>query len=127
MNENEIARQIVDAALKVHRAVGPGLLESVHRGFLTHELALRGLVVQRERAIPASYEGLLIETGFSADLIVGDSVIVEVKSIEQVLPVHKKQLLTYLKLSEKRLGLMINFNVALIKAGITRMVNGLIE
>jgi GxxExxY protein len=127
MSENEIARGIVDSALKIHRALGPGLLESAYCSALSRELGLRGFAVERERSIPVTYEGLLMDTGFRADLIVNEKVIVEVKSIEQVALVHKKQLLTYLKLADKRLGLLINFNVALIKQGITRLVNGLIE
>ena len=127
MTENEISREVVDSALKIHRVLPPGLLESVYRGFLAHELTLRGLTVERERPIPVTYEGHLMDIGFRADLIVGDKVIVEMKSIEEVADVHKKQLLTYLKLADKRLGLLINFNVALIRDGITRTANRLIE
>jgi len=127
MTENEISGQIIDAALKIHRAIGPGLLESVYRTFLAHELALRGLRVDRECSIPATYEGLLIETAYRVDLMVNDKVIVEIKSIEEVHSVHKKQVLTYLKLSRKKLGLLLNFNVSLMKGGIIRIVNGLPE
>ena len=125
MNENEISRQIVDAALRVHTTLGPGLLESVYQAALAYELEKRGLRVLRQQAIPVVYDSIRIDTGFYADLIVEDKVIVELKSVEIVAPVHKKQLLTHLKLADKRLGLLINFNVVLIKAGITRIVNGL--
>lgn len=127
MNENEIARHIVDAALRVHTALGPGLLESVYQAALAYELEKRGLRVTRQQGIPVIYGAVRIDTGFHADLVVEDKVIVELKSVETVSPVHKKQLLTYLKLADKRLGLLINFNVVLIKNGITRIVNGLKE
>jgi GxxExxY protein len=127
MTENEVAQQIVDVALRVHRALGPGLLESVYEAVLVSELQKRGLSVARQQAIPVVYEGTRFEIGFRADLVVQDNVIVEIKSIAEVAPVHKKQLLTYLRLSGKRLGLLINFNVALIRDGITRIVNGLEE
>ena len=127
MNENEIARQIVHAALRVHPTLRPGLLESVYQAALAYELEKRGLRVLRQPAIPVVYDSIRIDTGFYADLIVEDKVIVELKSVEIVAPVHKKQLLTHLKLADKRLGLLINFNVVLIKAGITRIVNGLKE
>src|SRR5579863_9198000 len=127
MNENEVAQQIVDAALRVHTALGPGLLESVYQAALAYELEKRGLRVTRQQAIPVIYEAIRIDTGFHADLVVENKVIVEIKSVETVAPVHKKQLLSYLKLADKRLGLLINFNVVLIKNGITRIVNRLPE
>jgi GxxExxY protein len=127
MDENQIARQIVDAALRVHTALGPGLLESVYQAALAYELEKRGLRVLRQQAIPVVYEAIRIDAGFYADLVVEDKVIVELKSVETIAPVHKMQLLTHLKLADKRLGLLINFNVVLIKAGITRIVNGLKE
>jgi GxxExxY protein len=127
MNENEIAQQIVDAALRVHMALGPGLLESVYQAALTYELEKRGLRVSPQQAIPVVYESVRIETGFHADLVVENKVIVEIKVVQTVAPVHKMQLLTYLKLADKRLGLLINFNVVLIKNGITRIVNKLKE
>jgi GxxExxY protein len=127
MSENAIAQQIVDAAYRVHTVLGPGLLESVYQTALAYELEKRGLHVSREQAIPIVYENIQIHTGFYADLVVEDKVIVEVKAIEVIAPVHKSQLLTRLKLADKRLGLLINFNVALIKQGITRIVNGLKE
>jgi len=127
MDENAIARQIVDAAYRVHTTLGPGLLESVYEAALAYELEKRGLRISRQQPIPVVYEEVRIQTGFHADLLVEDQVIVEIKAVETVAPAHKKQLLTYLKLADKRLGLLINFNVALIKQGITRIVNGLQE
>lgn len=125
MKENEVARLIVDAAYQVHTALGPGLLESVYEEVLTHELRKRDLKVLRQEPIPLVYESIQLELAFVADLIVEDLVIVELKSIEKVAPVHKKQLLTYLSLADKRVGLLINFGEALIKTGISRVVNGL--
>ena len=124
-----MAQQIVDAAYRVHTTLGPGLLESVYEAALAYELEKRGLRITgtRQQAIPVVYETVHILTGFHADLVVEDKVIVEIKALEIIAPVHKKQLLTYLKLADKRLGLLINFNVALIKDGITRIVNGLKE
>ena len=127
VNENVLAQQIVDAAYRVHTTLGPGLLESVYEAALAYELEKRGLRITRQQAIPVVYETVHILTGFHADLVVEDKVIVEIKALEIIAPVHKKQLLTYLKLADKRLGLLINFNVALIKDGITRIVNGLKE
>src|SRR6202049_3651 len=112
MTENAIAKEIVDAAFRIHIALGPGLLESVYDSVLSYELTRRGLRIVRQQPIPVVYESVRIDTGFRADLIVGDKVIVEIKSVEALAPVHKKQLLTYLKLADKRLGLLINFHVA---------------
>jgi len=123
--ENETAKQIVDAARSVHRALGPGLLESVYETALSHELVKRGLQVERQVPVTFMYDGQRYDEGFRVDLLVADCVIVELKSVEEVHPVNKKQLLTYLRLSGKRLGLLINFNSALLKHGITRIVNGL--
>jgi GxxExxY protein len=125
MTENELAKYIVNAAYRIHTTLGPGLLESVYEATLAHELEKQGIKILRQQALPVVYETIRMEIGFRADLIVGDKVIVEIKSIEAVSPVHRKQLLTYLRLSDKRLGLLINFNVELIKDGITRVVNGL--
>ena len=125
MTENEVAKQVVDAAYRVHTSLGPGLLESVYEVVLAYELEKRGLRTLRQQAVPIVYQGTRIEVGFRADLIVEDKVIVEIKSVETVAAVHKKQLLTHLRLADKRLGLLINFNVALIKDGITRVVNEL--
>lgn len=115
----------MDAAYRVHTALGPGLLESVYEEVLAHELRKRGLTVVQQQSIPVVYEETRLETGFRADLIVEDRVIVEVKSIAEIAPIHKKQLLTYLRLADKRLGLLIHFNVFLIKDGVTRIVNQL--
>jgi GxxExxY protein len=125
MTENELAREIVDAAYRVHRALGPGLLESVYEMALVYELGRRGLDVARQQLVPVFYEGIRIGAGFRADLIVEGKLIIEIKSVEQLAPVHKKQLLTYLRLADKRLGLLLNFHELLIKDGITRIVNGL--
>ncbi|HTM14878.1 MAG TPA: GxxExxY protein [Bryobacteraceae bacterium] len=125
MTENAIAKEIVDAAFRVHTTLGPGLLESVYDAVLSYELSQRGLRSARQQPIPVVYGDVRIDTGFRADLIVEDKVIVEIKSVELLAPVHKKQLLTYLRLADKRLGLLINFHVALIKDGIVRIVNGL--
>ena len=125
MTENEVAKQIVDAAYRVHTTLGPGLLESAYEAVLAYELEKRGLRTVRQQAVPIVYQGTRIEVGYRADLIVEDSVIVEIKSVEAVVPLHKKQLLTHLRLADRRLGLLINFNVALIKDGITRIANGM--
>jgi GxxExxY protein len=127
MTENDIARVIVNAAYKIHTSLGPGLLESVYEAVLAHEITGRGLTVQRQMTLPVVYDGIRLEEGFRADLIVDDKVIVEIKSVETVVPVHKKQLLTYLRLADKRLGLLINFGAATIKEGLTRIVNRLTE
>ena len=125
MDENAIAREIVDAAFQIHQHFGPGLLESVYEVVLAYELRERGLTVERQVPISIKYKTFRFDEAYRYDLLVGDIVIVEVKSIEEVLPVHKKQVITYLKLLDKRLGLLINFNTELIKQGITRLVNGL--
>jgi GxxExxY protein len=125
MNENEIAAQIVDAAYQVHRKLGPGLLESVYETVLSYEIAKRGLTAERQVSIPIRYDALEIEDAFKADIIVEGKVIVELKSVENVLPVHAKQLLTYLRLADRKLGLLINFGAPFIKEGIKRIVNNL--
>lgn len=127
MHENEIARDIVDAAYTVHTRLGPGLLESVCEVVLAHELVQRGHAISRQQPIPIRYENLEFEEGFRADLVVDSKVIVELKSVEQIANVHKKKLLTYLRLADKRLGLLINFGAAKIKDGIVRIVNRLEE
>lgn len=127
MTENEISKVVVDAALKVHRALGPGLLESVYEVVLAHELRSRGIHVQRQVAIPVRYENIQFDEGFRADLVVEQKVIVEIKSVEMAKRVHKKQVLTYLRLADIRLGLLVNFGAELIRDGITRLVNGLEE
>jgi len=125
MHENELSGIIVDKCLHVHKILGPGLMESVYEEVLSYELGKSKLECKRQVAMPVQYEKIRLYAGFKADIIVEDRVIIELKSIENILPVHKKQLLTYLKLSGMKLGLLINFNVALIKNGITRIVNGL--
>jgi GxxExxY protein len=127
VHENPISKEIVDAAYKIHTTLGPGLLESVYEVVLTYELKQRGLRVERQVPIPIEYEGIRFEEGFRLDLLVEDKVIVEIKSMEEISNVHKKQLLTYLKLKGLRLGLLINFNEEVIRTGITRIVNGLVD
>ena len=122
---NEISGQIVDAAVHVHTRLGPGLLESVYERILAYELEQRGLSVERQVAVPVVYENMRFEEGFRADLIVENAVIVELKSVETIAPVHSKQLLTYLKLLDYRLGLLINFGSPLLKDGIKRIANNL--
>ncbi|MGA9177311.1 MAG: GxxExxY protein [Desulfobacterales bacterium] len=125
MTENEIAKEIVDAAFQIHKRLGPGLLESVYEVILAHVLRKRGLRVKRQVPVAIVYDDIKFDVGFRADLIIEDKVIVELKSVENVIPVHKKQLLTYLRLADKRLGLLINFGAELIRDGISRVVNGL--
>ena len=118
---------VIDTALDVHRRLGPGLLESVYQTVLAHELRKRGLCVDAEVPVPVEWDGLRLEVGFRADLIVEALVVVELKSLEKMAKVHGKQLLTYLKLLDLPVGLLINFGEALLKDGITRVVNGLQE
>lgn len=125
MHENEISKIIVDACYEIHTTLGPGLLESVYEEVLFYELNLRGLSCEKQVAIPVVYKDIKMDIGFRADLIVAKKVILELKSVESIAPVHKKQLLTYLKLTGMKLGLLINFNSPLIKDGITRIVNQL--
>jgi GxxExxY protein len=127
MDENALAKCIVDAAYHIHVKLGPGLLESVYHRILKYELEKRGLEVEKEVGVSFTYDGLTFDEGFRADLIVNRKVIVEIKSVEQTHPVHKKQLLTSLKLTSLKLGLLINFGAATIKEGITRIANGLQE
>jgi GxxExxY protein len=126
MTENQISGDVVDVALRIHRGLGPGLFESVYEAVMASELEKRGLRVAVQQIMPVVFEGVRFEMGFRADLVVEEKVIIEIKSVSEVLPVHKKQLLTYLRLSGKRLGLLINFNEALLKDGIVRIANGLI-
>jgi GxxExxY protein len=127
MHENEIAKIIVDCSYKVHKEFGPGLLENVYQAALAYELAKRGLKVHTERGIPVEYDGGRLNVGFRADIVVENKVIIECKSVDALAPIHWKILLTYLRLSDMRLGLLINFNVELIKDGIRRVVNDLKE
>jgi len=125
MTENEISKIIVDCAFKVHRALGPGLLESSYEECLFYEISKRNLKVEKQKTLPLIYEEVRLNIGYRIDLIIEDKVIVELKSVEMINDVHLAQVLTYLKLSECKLGLLINFNVALIKQGIKRVVNNL--
>ncbi len=125
MELNEISGQIVDAAMKVHSALGPGLLENAYEACLEHELNKRGLRVERQVGLPVVYDGVQIDLGYRLDLVVEGAVIVELKSVEKVAPIHEAQLLSYLKPSSKKLGLLINFNVLHLKDGIKRMANRL--
>ena len=125
MTENEVSKEIVDVALRVHRGLGPGLLESVYEAVMASQLEKRGLHVSTQKIVPVVFKGIRIEMGFRADLVVAEKVIVEIKSVAEVVDVHRKQLLTYLRLANLRLGLLINFNVALIKNGIVRIANGI--
>lgn len=122
---NQLSGKIVDICFDIHRKLGPGLLESVYEEILTYELGKKGIYLERQRAVSAWWKGIKMDIGFRADLIVENRIIIEIKSVEQLAPVHYKQLLTYLKLTDIKLGLLVNFNEALIKNGIRRVVNGL--
>ena len=117
-----LARTVVDAALKVHRSLGPGLLESVYEHCLAHELAARGIAVSRQVALPIVYDGVTLDGGYRLDLVVSESILVEVKAVEQLLRLHEAQVLTYLKLSGLPVALLVNFNVELLKHGVRRLV-----
>lgn len=127
MNENEIGRVVVDAAIAIHRELGPGLLESVYEAVLSDALSDRGLEVARQVLVPIFYKGKQIDDGYRADIVVNELIVLELKSIESIRDVHKKQLLTYLKLGGKKLGFLLNFGEAVMKKGIVRIVNGLPE
>ena len=117
-----IARTVLDGAFAVHRALGPGLLESAYEACLAHDLGRRGMTIARQVNVPVSYEGLQLDAGFRLDLLAADAVIVEVKAVERFTPLHTAQVMTYLKLTGKRLGLLINFNTPLLRDGIKRVV-----
>jgi GxxExxY protein len=125
MEENELSKIIVDTCYHIHVELGPGLFESVYEEILTYELIKRKLRVTRQQAVPVIWHGIKMDHGFRADLIVENKVLIEIKSVESIAPLHKKQVLTYLKLTGLKLGLLINFNESLIKNGITRIVNNL--
>ena len=125
MNENDLSAIIVDCCYRIHTKLGPGLFESVYEEVLCYELLEAGLSFTRQSGIPVYYNELILELGFRADIIVEEKVIIEIKSVESLAPVHKKQLLTYLKLTGLKLGLLVNFNEALIKNGLIRIVNKL--
>ena len=127
MTENEIARKILDAAFLVHTKLGPGLLESVYEVTLAHELRKTGVTVERQKPMPITYDGLLFEEGYRADLLVESKVIVELKSVTAISAAHSKQVLTQLRLSELKLGLLINFGEPHLKNGIKRIINGQLE
>lgn len=125
MNENEISSIIIDVCFKIHTSLGPGLFESVYEEILDYEFAKLNLNVQRQKSIPVFWEDLKMDIGFRADFIIENKIIIKIKSVETVAHVHKKQLLTYLKITGIKLGLLINFNEALLKDGISRIVNRL--
>ncbi len=127
MEEDEIGRRVVDAAVQIHRDLGPGLLEVVYEVILAHELRSRGLHVERQVPVPLVYKGVKFEGAFRIDLIVERKVILELKCVEALNNAHKKQLLTYLRLSDKRLGYLLNFGDAVMKGGMVRIVNRLSE
>jgi len=122
---NQLTHEVIGAAIEVHRKLGPGLLESAYKECLCRELVLRGVPFERERALPLEYKGIRLECGYRVDILVGGIVVVEIKAVEVLAPIHDAQLLTYLRLGGWRVGLLINFNVALLKDGIKRIVNNL--
>ena len=125
MELNEISGQVVDAAMKVHSSLGPGLLENAYEACLEYELQKRGMQAERQVALPVVYDGVRIELGYRLDLLVENEIIVELKAVERLTRIHEAQLLSYLKLSNKKIGLLINFSVLRLKDGIKRMVNNL--
>ena len=125
MTENEISSIVVDVCYRIHVKLGPGLLESVYEAILYHELIKRGLNVERQKPLPVIWDGVALDIGFRADLIVENKVLLEIKSVEQIIEIHGKQVLTYLKITKMKLGLLINFNVPIIKLGIKRVVSNL--
>jgi GxxExxY protein len=124
MKENELTKLIIGKAIEVHRQFGPGLLESAYQECLAHELQKAGLDVVKEKAMPIVYKDVHLDHGYRIDLLVNNTVVVEIKSVESLMDVHTAQVLTYLKLGEFKLGLLINFNVKMLKSGIRRLVNG---
>ena len=125
MTENEISKIVVDVAFQIHTSLGPGLLESVYQKVMVYELRKRGLQVEEELPLPVVWDDVKLEVGFRVDLLVNQKLVIELKSVERVAPVHKKVLLTYLRLSDCKLGLLKNFGEELMKTGISRVVNGL--
>jgi len=124
MTENEIANKIIGSAIEVHKALGPGLLESAYQECLFYKLQKNGLIVQKEKPMPLVFEEVKLECGYRIDILVENKVVVEIKSVESLNDVHLAQILTYIKLGNYKLGLLINFNVALLKEGIRRVING---
>ena len=127
MKENEIGKEVVDAAIAVHRELGPGLMETVYEVALVHELLQRGLKAERQIPISIEYKGIKFDEGFRADIVVNNRVVLELKSVEKMTAVHRKQIQTYLRLTGMKLGFLLNFGAALMKEGIVRAVNGLKE
>lgn len=127
MTENDIGTKVLAAAIQVHRELGPGLLESVYEVILARELVHLGVLVERQVPVAIHYKGVSFDEGFRADLIVEGKVLLELKSVERMLPVHKKQVLTYLRLTGLKLGYLLNFGEVILRDGITRLVNGLEE
>jgi GxxExxY protein len=125
MDENALSNRVIGAAIEVHRILGPGLLESAYELALERELALQGMEVQRQRPVSLEYKGIALGDAFRLDILVNELLLLEIKAVEQVLPLHEAQLLTYLRLTGRRLGLLINFNTKTLKDGIKRVVNGL--
>ena len=123
MELNEITRQVIGAAINVHRELGPGLLESAYEACLVHELLQRGLRIERQKELPVEYRGVRVDCGYRIDLLVEGGVIVELKAVEKLDPIHEAQLLTYLKLSGCTVGLLMNFNVKVLLEGVHRLVN----
>ena len=125
MDENELSHSIIGAAIEVHRVLGPGLLESVYEAALSNEPRERGFIVHQQQELPVIYKGRELPGGFRMDLLVNELVVVEIKSVEKLMPIHEAQVLTYLKLSGKKLGLVLNFNSTAISASVRRVVNNL--
>lgn len=125
MTENEIGELLIGTAISLHRELGPGLMETVYEVILSDQLRRKGLAVQRQVPVPIEYQGIRFDEGFRADLVIGGKVIVEIKCVERLSNAHKKQLLTYLRLTDSRLGYLLNFSAAVMKDGITRVVNWL--
>lgn len=125
LHENEIAKIVVNSCFKIHSTLGPGLFESVYEEVLVYELEGQGLSIKRQHGVPVIYDDIVMDIGFRVDVMVNDKFIIEIKSVEKTLPVHFKQLLTYLRLTDIKLGLLVNFNEALIKNGLHRIVNNL--
>lgn len=125
LSENSIAKIVLDKAIKVHKTTGPGLLESAYEECLFYELNRAGLFVEKQKLLPLIYEGIKLDAGYRIDIMINNKVIIELKSVETIAPVHVAQVITYLKLSNCKLGILVNFNVALLKDGFKRIVNGL--
>ncbi len=127
MHANQLTNEIISAAIEVHRALGPGLLESAYEECLCRDLALRQIPFERQRSVPVEYKGLRLDCGYRLDILVAGAVVVEVKAVETILPVHRAQMLTYLKLGGWKVGLLLNFNMPVLNDGIVRLVHGLEE